>query len=539
MKRFLTAMILGVTLLAQAAAPPRGDDRLRELAIFPDINVTLYMSLDFEGNKSVIHDNANLDDKISSLREALKQHPDDIKRLLQLANALDSSGKTNQSPPFYQKAEQLCRSKLAVNPQDGFTLMDLGEALHEQRRDDEAESKYRHAVLVSSNEWSCWVGLGNFLKTKCETDWYPSNLEGQFFQGLLPTQAALDYRPAPDVLLKSEAESEEAAHCFDRALTLGPGESEIYIQHAGYDCTSNWLSCLFRHYRDNEKIDPTAFYLARFSKETIADLEKASELNPKNYNCIGLAADFEWMNAAVSAKSANPTLDSLPDDARKLIHDAMSRLENLSNDPDKEIATGALENLGMLHAMSGDYPAALAESQRAVSLDPQNDAVWDLRLAMMTKSASREEEETVCESRLNYKNSARNRLLLAKIFQYGQKWSKAQEQCEMALQLEPDNFSWAIIARNELLALDLKQSNNPDFLSKAAGQIASTGPFLNKVSNPTEYWASWRILTLNQAIYNALTHSPDSRESAKACLELVLKYYPNDPQAKQISEALN
>jgi len=119
MKRIFLAIISIATLSLHASAPPHGNDRLRELAVFPEMNLTFNFGLNFQGNKWVFSENANLPDEISRLREELKQQPDDIKQLLRLGDLLDSNGETNESQSCYQKAEKLCRNKVAVNPQDG------------------------------------------------------------------------------------------------------------------------------------------------------------------------------------------------------------------------------------------------------------------------------------------------------------------------------------------------------------------------------------------------------------------------------------
>jgi hypothetical protein len=49
----------------------------------------------------------------------------------------------------------------------------------------------------------------------------------------------------------------------------------------------------------------------------------------------------------------------------------------------------------------------------------------------------------------------------------------------------------------------------------------------------------WRELELNRAIYNGLINTPEAKKAARDCLKEVLKAYPNDEDAKQISSALD
>ena len=106
MRTIYTAVFLCLILPAFAAAPPRGDARLRELVVFPVIDLSFNFGLNFQGNEWVVSKNVDLPSEISRLREELKQQPNDIKRLLRLGNMLDSNGQTNESQSCCQKAEQ-------------------------------------------------------------------------------------------------------------------------------------------------------------------------------------------------------------------------------------------------------------------------------------------------------------------------------------------------------------------------------------------------------------------------------------------------
>jgi tetratricopeptide (TPR) repeat protein len=128
-KKILLAIILITANSLHAAAPPRGSDRLRELVVFPEMDVSFSFGTSSQLNGWVVNKNEDLPSEISRLREELKQQPNDIKQLLQLGYLLENNGDTNESKSCYLKAEQLCRNKAAVNPQDGLNLTDLGVAL--------------------------------------------------------------------------------------------------------------------------------------------------------------------------------------------------------------------------------------------------------------------------------------------------------------------------------------------------------------------------------------------------------------------------
>jgi tetratricopeptide (TPR) repeat protein len=534
MRKIFTAVFLCLILSAFAAAPPRGDARLRELVVFPEMNLSFNFGLDLQGNEWVVSKNVDLPSEISRLREELKQQPNDIERLLQLGNLLDSNGQTNESQSCYQKAEQFCRSKVAVNPQDGLNLTDLAEALLELGKHAEAESVYRRATLVSSNEWRCWARLGNFLANDFNFLLFPENLRGQIVPAQMPSQEVLDYRPSAGALKKSESQCSEASRCFDRAVALAPKEPEVFFQRAGYMSISNWQNCFFRYYRDNEKIDSTTWLSAFFSKETIANLQRAADLSPKNCDYISLVAYFTSANAMIQARVTNYTPDMLPDAARKSIHNTMTRLENLSEVSDKRAAAGALENLGVLNFVFGSSQAAAADFRQVISLDPTREQSWDMLLGTLKDSASPGELVAICESRLKNKNSARNHLLLAKAFQRQKTWDKAIEQAEIAGKLETNN----IVPPLMLAAIALKQSADTNQISTALKYLTPAEELLKTMPANDETRTRWHELMLNVAIACGLEGTQDSQKLARSYLEAVLKSYPDDKDAEEIMRAL-
>ncbi len=388
----------------KADTQPRGPDRLRELVVFPEISMFFSMGMSSQGDETVVVKNVDVSGEISLLRDELKKQPDDVNQLLKLGILLDSNGQTNESQFCYQKAERLCREKAAANPRDGLNLTDLGEALLELGRHDEAEIVYRKATSASTNEWRCWVRRGNFLANRYYFLLFPENLRSQIILGQMPSPAILNYRPLADALTKSEASCREASQCFDQAVALAPEQPEVFFQRASYMSVSNWQNCFFRSYRENEKTDATGWLLAIFSKETISNLKKASELSPQNYDYISLAAYFEWFNSALQTNNGHkPTLDALPEATRRFIHEAMTRLENLSQSPDKKVAAGALENLSVLNLVFENYQAGAANARQALALDPAREQSWDLLLGALAKSSSPEEKVAVCEARLKTK----------------------------------------------------------------------------------------------------------------------------------------
>jgi hypothetical protein len=141
---------------------------------------------------------------------------------------------------------------------------------------------------------------------------------------------------------------------------------------------------------------------------------------------------------------------------------------------------------------------------------------------------------SICEARLKQKDPARNHLLLARAFEQQKKWDKSGEHAETALIMDSNN----IVANLELLALAIKRSADTNFMAKANDQFDRTQAAYDQMPANTEKWSRWRELMLNLAILDGLVNTPEYQKAARASLESVLQHYPNDKQAKEISNAL-
>jgi tetratricopeptide (TPR) repeat protein len=209
----------------------------------------------------------------------------------------------------------------------------------------------------------------------------------------------------------------------------------------------------------------------------------------------------------------------------------MTRLENLSEVPDKKTAAGALENLGMLNITFGNSQAAATDFRRAISLDPTREQSWDILLGTLKDSASPDELVAICTSRLKYKNSARNHLLLGKLYANQKIWDKATEQAAIANEFETNN----IISSLLLAAVALKQSDQTNYLSIADINLSRAKAILEKTPDNDEKTKRWREFMLDGAIFCALNNQPEiARDWAKE----VLKYFPNDETAQEILKNL-
>ena len=176
------AMIATAFLLAAfpvaAETPSHGQAALRNLAVAPTVNLTLAYQFKCRDGLAVIAETKDMSGDIRLLQSALRDKPGDIRLKVELAEILDETGETNAAHLAWLDVEKLCRQRLEVNAADGLVLMHLGEAVQNLGHNAEAESVYRRAVLVSSNDWRCWAGLGNLLQVHARELIVPEQLSG-------------------------------------------------------------------------------------------------------------------------------------------------------------------------------------------------------------------------------------------------------------------------------------------------------------------------------------------------------------------------
>ena len=534
--RLLILVVLATSLSLEATAPPHGEERLRELVVFPQMDVSFNWGINFQEGHWVINQNVDLSEAIAAQREDLKRRSDDVEGLMHLAYLLDSNDETNESQSCYQEAERLCRHKIAANPQDGLILTELGRVLDESGNKGEAEHCFRKATLISSNDWRCWVGLGNFLSSGYFWRMFPSNYCDQILFGKTPSEEVLNYWPTADAFNKAESACQEASQCFDRAVVLAPKEPEVFFQRAGYMSSSNGQACFFRHYRDFEVINRDKWLLAFSSRETITNLYQAAELEPKGCEYLSLAAFFEVLHSAMESHLNNGRADSLSEGTKTSIHGAMARLRKISEDSDKKLAAEAFEDLGMLNVTFDNKPDAIVDFRRAVALDPTRKQSWDLLLGTLFDSAPPDELLAVAQVRLKTDDSARNHIVLSKILaQKMSKWKEAAEQAEIANKLDTNS----IVSFLMLGAIALKQTTDTNGLSVATKYFANAKNLFDATSVGVENRKHYREFMLDVAILNGVKGTQNGNKVARLLIETILKNNPNDREAKDILAALN
>lgn len=531
-KRILVTTLLLPVAALLATSPKHGEERLRELAVVPKMDVSFGIGSTSIFSTKEAKEESEPAERIAKLQAALKKERGDLQKQMELGRLLTKSNETNAATECFKTAEQFCRKTIEQRPQDGLVWDDLGEVLSEMARYDEAESAYRKATVLSPTEWKCWAGLGKFLDSHSLRVLFPAKPVKSLdsFQEWL--DAGMFVRPSAEALAQSAEFIGEAAKCFDRAVALAPKEPRALLERANHHGIAEVRNTYSRLLRGEETLDKRKLPFVFVSQAAALDIKRAARLSPGSYQLIGTATSFEFLAAKKQSNSEDFTSDDLSDSTLESIRTAMSHLEELGQSPDKKLSAGALETLGFLKMLVYHDVNGLKDSaRRAVALDPTREQSWDMLLGGLAQSGTPDELVGVCETRLKHKDSARNHLLLSKALALQEKWSRATEQANAAVKLETNN----VPARIMLVALGIRcgaETNSPlavkDHLSVVTEQL--------KAMPPDEEWSlRRREAALNLAILCGLHGEV---KNAKELLDNVLRENPDDEVAKEILAAL-
>jgi hypothetical protein len=150
---------------------------------------------------------------------------------------------------------------------------------------------------------------------------------------------------------------------------------------------------------------------------------------------------------------------------------------------------------------------------------------------LVQADAPPDELAKVCEGLLKCKNSARNRLFMAKALISQNKLREATTEIQKAIEIEPGNILPYLFAG----AVSLKLSDDEAYLTNASDQLTRAKELYEKMPAGEEQRKRWRELVLDGAILDALADEP---LEAKKNLDTVLEQFPDDQAAKEILSAV-
>lgn len=534
MKNLLIVLLTMVTTVMHAATTPRGNERLRELAVVPALNMTFAFNVQSSTFIEDLTEDGTREEWIEQARKKLKSDPDDLSTQVKLGRLLTVNDDTNAAIIAFEKAAALARQRLEQRPNDGATLVLMAQAAWGLDKEAEAEGFYRRATKVASNDWRGWLGLGNTLRDQALGNLGLTNSSKQeSVQGdIIPAMV-----PSPENLDEAIKQCREAAIYFQRAYELAPREFEVLVRCGQYRSYSNWQAMVIQQFRTDPQMlgvkqrrDILGMFFSSVARQ---DFERALAVRPQSYQLITILAFVEWSQVLSDAQRPNnsepPTLDELPEKSKQAVVGYLQRLKILSDGPDKKVAAAALTSMYICRMQLADSADDFtSELQRAVGYDPANEQAWDMLIGAAAGKVSPEKLTEICERRLKAKQSARNHLILAKALYKQKRFKEAVDQTEASQKVEPEYPAAAIMR----LALAIRQEATPKELSSLT---KTAQPLIKKLTNEKEKREVMREYFLNFAIVCGL-----AGESAlgRELLERLLKNGGEDEIAREILNAL-
>ncbi len=520
--------------VAPAATPELGKDKLRRLAKMPAVSFAPEWAFDPVRGFTLGSEDVDRKRKISSLRRELQQNPAEGEGFLRLGNLSAEAGDGANAYRYLAQAVQLLRKQSDARPDDGLLLAKLGEALQGIGKTQEAESVLRRAVRASPKEWQCWLALGRFLDSESR----------RAVSGVMAATMAAGPKGAPrgggaglgpDSAALVPKRLDEAGACFDQAVASAPTESEGFLRRGLHRTLRDFVLNEIKVASGESKSDFDVLS-GGFSAASLADLQQSSRLSPQDYWLIANNVLFEVYggNARNGQRQIGGDFDfgGLPDATQRSVRSAMTRLEDLGQEPDNSAAAGALEVLGILQGpLLQETNRSVASLRHALALDPSRERAWELLTLTLARTERYDELLSLCEDHLKQTSTPRAHLLLAKAYEKLKQWDYAEQEVLAAVKLAPDDFT----ANLSLAALLIKRSQDAGTLAQANSVLGHCDQLLPKMP-PAQRTRQLVIdFTLTRSICLALG---DDVESARKWVKTVLDADGGNEMAREILAAI-
>jgi tetratricopeptide (TPR) repeat protein len=523
------ALFLGwllAALTATGATPVVGKEALRNLVRLPSLIFQPDWAFDPERGFTLGSRGEDAAMQIASLRSGLKRDASDAESCQKLAELYTAKGDYAAARDAWTRAAQLYRQRLETQPRDAALLAGLGMALDGSGKTQEAESILRNVVETSPADWRCRVTLGHLLDTEARRD---------LDDGPSAAAASGADLPSSDSVAQAQRRLSEAGDCFEQAAKLAPEEAEVYFRRGMHRCLRSVLLNQIRMAQGEMEKDVDAASNP-FSREALNDLKQASRLSPRDYALIGGTMLFEIYTVKARDGMVNWagfSWSSLPDDTQRSVREAMARLENLAADPDRQLAAGALEVLGIVRGpILGERRSCIENLRRCLALDPSRNQAWEVLAYTLAQSQRYDELAAACSERLKQQDSPRNHLMLAKAYEKLQQWDDSEAEILEATKEAPNNF----VANLALASVLLKRSQDASSLAEADDWLARSEKLLSQMPPPQRNQQQVIDLALTRCIYFALT---DEVEAARQWAKAVINKDQNNKLAYDILTAMD
>jgi tetratricopeptide (TPR) repeat protein len=435
------------------AQDDRLPERLREVARLPKIDVGMELT---DGKA---FDRVTGEFSLKTSQAALDGTGADGERYLQIATAHRSGDRSEQAEEAYLRAIEIFRRRFAANSNDVSALIGLGRTVTNR---DEAEQLLRRAVQLAPTNAHAWFELSGTINTRCYRE-LGFTSAGQYSGDEL--FKVVTKRTGIDLVRKLEPIHAEAMHCANQAIRFAPERDEFYRERASCRLLNNLLKLRL----SAKPIDQSAATAACWSQESLNDWTKAAELSPDNPDAVHSILTYELMRAQY--QSPGFSWEEFQTKHQVLIDKTMYQLERISKNTNAPIALAAVRwTLGVL-ILQSNYTRVAGTCREIVRFDPSAEDAWDTLVSALVVLNRCDEAVREGEKRLQLRDTARNRLVLARAYEAAKRWKEAEAQVRKAFEMEPTN-----VQANLALAVVLLKE----------GKLDEARHFIAKIENTTE-----------------------------------------------------
>lgn len=403
---------------------------------------------------------------IARIRGGLKGDASDAPRYRTLGKIYGAQGQTAQSQQAYARAVELFDAALKQSPDDGALLAGKGDALAGKDDLTTAERFLKAELKRLPQAWQVRTALGRVLRQRSFHAFWPGkegvshdllmlmNQQGADFPVLAAVRLKAQF-PTAAQLKSAEALLGEADEAFDAAIKSAADLPEPYAERMAHRFAAfPQVMAIGGLQKLNAKpaLDDieaalreltTSSQAAMLDPDTLGDARKVAELRRNDPQAWGLAAG---MGRMVSSFLAEAGKDSTPAIRQALIGrfpaleglsaKAKTELERMAKSASPQDAAAALESLGLIQYQEGDATAAEANLRKALSQDPLRIQSPELLAGILLNKGQFEEISKLYEGLLKHRDSTRNRLVLAKIYERLQKPEQVEAHLAAALTLD-------------------------------------------------------------------------------------------------------
>jgi tetratricopeptide (TPR) repeat protein len=526
-------VILAICTRVFGAAEESASERLRALARMPMVTVNFGWSFSPKTGVKLDTEKALARERIVDIEKALTGTPADAERYALLGELYLDVPDYDGGRKANVKAVDLFRRRVEMQPDDALLLADYGDALFAVSKLDEAESVLRKAVKLAPKQSQCWGALGRYLESAAATKLEPKNANNTSDS----TDKSTPLRPSAEQLAAAQRLLDEAESCFDKAVAASTNSALPYVQRAMHTWAKYYYRQAFNKARGQQD-DEQKVARSIAATEALPDLEKAVQLNPKDFRVVGTAVFMQVFSA--NTKKNEPRMqmvkfDEMDDQNQKSVRGKMALLENASQSAEPKSAAAATEMLAFCQGpLLGDLAGCLESLRRAVHLDKSREGAWHMLIAGMAGQGRLQDAAPICEENIAHKDSALNRLMYAKILFKLHRLPQADEQAKAALRLDMNDFA----ANVAVAAIALKRGTNLTDLISAEQPLARAEAAVQTRLDVDRDAARQSMIDfcLTKAIYCGLTERLDT---ARQYAEHVFRLDPENQEAKEVLSALN